>query len=121
MQYFELDRENWHSPVTIGNAKAFWQVDVIAPHDLLPTEEDARIAIEKVTEAIRSVAGEGLFPARGPWVHVYVIPPGHWGQDGSIMNFEAAPAYFAAETPEEAARVLGTVMGHAMTSRDQVS
>jgi phenylpyruvate tautomerase PptA (4-oxalocrotonate tautomerase family) len=111
VQYFELDRENWYGPVSIGDANALWEVDVIAPQELLPTEKEARMAIKEVTQAIRSLTGEGLLPARGPWVHVYTIPPGHWGMDGSIPNWEAARAYFAAATAEEAARVLETVMG----------
>jgi hypothetical protein len=109
VQYFELDRENWHTPESVGDADALWQVDVIAPHELLPTEREARIAIDKVTRAIRSLAGEGALAARGPWVHVYTIPRGHWGMDGGIVNWDAARAYFRA-TDEEAAAMLGTVI-----------
>lgn len=110
VQYFELDRENWYLPVPIGAPDAFWQVDVIAPQEYLPTKADTRIAIEKVTEAIRGVVGEGVLPARGPWVQVHVIPRGNWGMDGSIPDFEAARAYFTADTPQQAAQVLQTVL-----------
>jgi phenylpyruvate tautomerase PptA (4-oxalocrotonate tautomerase family) len=111
VQYFELDRENWYLPVPIGRPDAFWQVDVIAPQEYLPTTADAEIAIEKVTAAVRSVTGDGLLPARGPWVQVYVVPKGQWGMDGSIPDFEAGRAFFTAETPEDAAQALGTVLG----------
>jgi phenylpyruvate tautomerase PptA (4-oxalocrotonate tautomerase family) len=111
VQYFELDRENWYGPGTIGDENAFWQVDVIAPEELVPTEKHARLAIKKVTEAIRSVVGDGLLPARGPWVHVYAIPPGHWGMDARILNWEAARAYFLVDSAEDATRVLELVMG----------
>jgi hypothetical protein len=66
IQYFELDRENWYGPVSVGDAGALWQVDVIGPHELLPSEKEARMAIDKVTKAIRSVAGDGVLAARGP-------------------------------------------------------
>ena len=111
VQYFELDRENWYLPFPIGEQNAFWQVDVIAPQEYLPTTQDAKVAIEKVTQAIRSVAGDGTLPARGPWVQVHVVPKGQWGMDGSIPDFEAARAYFTAETTDDAAQVLGTVLG----------
>jgi phenylpyruvate tautomerase PptA (4-oxalocrotonate tautomerase family) len=106
VQYFELERENWYAPATIGDPTAFWQVDVVGPQEYLPTEKEARLAIEKVTEAIRTVAGDGVLPARGPWVHVYAVPKGHWGSDGAVPDFEVARAYFAAESTEEAARTL---------------
>ncbi|GII56571.1 hypothetical protein Pth03_49600 [Planotetraspora thailandica] len=122
VQYFEIDRENWHSPATIGDNNAFWQVDVIAPQEYVPTTREARIAIEKVTEAIRSVTGDGVLPARGPWVQVYAIPEGHWGMDGHIPDFIAARPYFAAETAEEAARALEVVMSRKMdVALDQIS
>jgi phenylpyruvate tautomerase PptA (4-oxalocrotonate tautomerase family) len=111
IQYFELDRENWYAPALIGDTNALVQVDMIAPQDYVRSEEDARTAIEKVTGAIREVVGEGLLPGRGPWVQLYVIPHGQWGMDGLIPNFEAARAYFAAGTHDEAVRVLETVMG----------
>ena len=111
VQYFELDRENWYLPFPIGRQDAFWQIDVIAPQEYLPTKDDARIAIEKVTESIRGVVGGDVLPARGPWVQVHVVPQGNWGMDGSIPEFEAARAYFTAESAEDAAEVLGTVLG----------
>lgn len=111
VQYFELDRENWYLPFPIGEPNAFWQVDVIAPQEYLPTKQDAKVAIDKVTQAIRSVTGDGTLPARGPWVQVHVVPKGQWGMDGSIPDFEAARAYFTAESSEDAAQVLGAVLG----------
>jgi hypothetical protein len=90
---------------------AFWQVDVTAPQEYLPTKEDAKVAIEKVTQAVRGVVGDGVLPARGPWVQVHVVPRGQWGMDGSIPDFEAARSYFTAETSENAAQVLATVLG----------
>lgn len=114
VQYFELDRDHWYLPIPIGRPDAYWQVDVIAPQEYLPTRNDSKIAIEKVTAAIRSVAGDGVLPARGPWVQVHVIPQGNWGMDGSIPDFEAARAYFTAETAADAAGVLETVMGRAV-------
>ena len=118
VQYFELERENWYLPFPIGKANAFWQVDVIAPQEYLPTKKDTQIAIEKVTEAIRSVVGDGVLPARGPWVQVHVVPQGNWGMDGSIPDFEAARAYFTAETSDQAAQVLGTVLSRAVDPAD---
>jgi len=100
---------NWYTPEPVGEADSLWQVDVIAPHELLPTEREARMAIDKVTRAIRSITGEGLLAARGPWVHVYTIPHGHWGMNGNIPNWDAARAYFRA-TDEEAMAMLATVM-----------
>ncbi len=114
VQYFELDRENWYLPFPIGRPDAFWQVDVIAPQEYLPTREDAGIAIEKVTQAVRAIVGDGVLPARGPWVQVHVVPQGNWGMDGSIPDFEAARAYFTAETAADAAGALETVMGRAV-------
>lgn len=114
VQYYELDRENWYLPATIGDPNAFWQVDVIAPQEYLPTNNETRIAIENVTAAIRSVTGDGVLPSRGPWVQVYTIPQGHWGMDGSIPDFEAARAYFASETTEQAADAWATTMGRAV-------
>ncbi|MBE1489212.1 tautomerase family protein [Plantactinospora soyae] len=111
IQYFELDPENWYAPFTVGDTKAFLQADMIAPQDYVKSKEDARIAIEKVTAAIRDVIGDGLLPGRGPWVQLYVIPQGQWGMDGLVPDFEKARAYFAAETHDEAVRVLETVMG----------
>ena len=111
VQFFELDRENWYLPVTIGDPDAFWQVDVIAPQAYLPTGTEARIAIENVTAAIRSFTGDGVLPSRGPWVQVYAIPDCRFGVDGSIPDFEAARAYFASETVEEAADAWATTMG----------
>lgn len=114
VQYYELDRENWYLPVTIGDPDAFWQVDVIAPQEYLPTSNEARVAIENVTQAIRSFTGAGVLPGRGPWVQVYAIPQGRWGVDGSIPDFEAARAYFASETTKEAADAWATTMGRAV-------
>ena len=120
VQYFELEPENWYAPATIGNPEAFWQVDVIGPAEYLPDDAAATLAIAKVTEAIRSISGPGVLPARGPWVHVYAIPHGYWGQDGAIPDFETAREYFKAETPEEAAEILSTVFGRTV-ELDEVS
>ncbi|MFE9328863.1 hypothetical protein ACIHDR_48955 [Nocardia sp. NPDC052278] len=106
VQYFELDRENWYAPITIGDPSVFWQIDVIAPRERVPTQAEARLVIKKVTSAVRSITGDGELPAYGPWVHVYAVPQGHWGSDGTVPDFEAARAFFASEITEEEAQRL---------------
>jgi phenylpyruvate tautomerase PptA (4-oxalocrotonate tautomerase family) len=120
VQYIELDRDNWYLPIPIGKTDAFVQADVIAPQEYLPTPADTRAAIEKVTTAIRGVVGDGLLPARGPWVQVHVIPKGNWGMDGSVPDFEAARAYFTADTSQQAAQVLETVLGRTVDPADVI-
>jgi AcrR family transcriptional regulator len=36
----------------------------------------ARLVIESVTAAVRSIAGDDVLPGRGPWIHVYTVPKG---------------------------------------------
>ncbi|GGJ66793.1 tautomerase family protein [Streptomyces brasiliensis] len=111
VQYYEFEPENWYNPNPIGDPLAKLQVDVIAPERLLQTPEEAKLAVEKVTEAVRSITGEGTLPARGPWVHVYEIPHMNWGMDGTIPNWDGWRAYFKADTPEEAERALAMAYG----------
>ncbi|MGF6888326.1 phenylpyruvate tautomerase PptA (4-oxalocrotonate tautomerase family) [Nocardia sp. GAS34] len=118
VQYIELNRENWYAPITIGDPTAFWQIDVIVPQEKLPTPRVARLVIEKVTAAVRSLTGDCDLPAYGPWVHVHPVPQGHWGCDGAVPDFEAARAFFASEITEEAARTL--VLGRKMDRLDGV-
>jgi phenylpyruvate tautomerase PptA (4-oxalocrotonate tautomerase family) len=111
VQYVEFERENWYAPVTAGDPDALWQIDVIAPHEYLPTKKDALLAVQKVTTAVRSIVGDRELPAYGPWVHVHTVPEGHWGINGTIPDFEIARAVFKSGTPEEAARLLQDSMG----------
>ncbi|MFF0764647.1 4-oxalocrotonate tautomerase family protein [Streptomyces sp. NPDC003737] len=111
VQYYEFDPDNWYNPHTLGDPSAQWQIDVIAPRKLLPTPEETKLVLEKVTAAVRSVSGEGLLPARGPWVHVYVVPDLSWGMDGRVPNWDGWRAYFEADTQEEVDRALATVFG----------
>ena len=117
VQYYEFDPENWYNPNPLGDPAAQWQVDVIAPEKLLPAPEQAKLMVEKVTEAVRSFAGEGVLPARGPWVHVHVIPHMNWGMDGTIPNWDGWRAYFKADTPEEAERALEAAYGRSQEQK----
>lgn len=116
VQYYELEPENWYGPVTLGDPAAFWQIDMIAPEKLLPTREGCRQAVEKVTEAVRQTSGEGLLPARGPWVQIYVIPDDQWGIDGIIPNWDGARQYFASTSSDEAERALDIFYGREQRS-----
>ena len=111
VQYYEFEPDNWYNPNPLGDPAAQLQVDVIAPEKLLQMPEDAKLAVEKVTAAVRSITGEGLLPAQGPWVHVYVLPHLNFGMDGTIPNWDGWRAYFKADTPEEAERAFDLVFG----------
>ncbi|MEV8390455.1 MULTISPECIES: tautomerase family protein [unclassified Streptomyces] len=111
VQYYEFDPDNWYNPNPLGDPSAQWQIDVIAPRKLLPTPEETKLAVEKVNAVIRAFSGEGMFPARGPWVHVYVIPDMGWGMDGKIPNWDGWRAYFEADTEEEAERARAMIFG----------
>lgn len=111
VQIFELDPENWYLGSDDRDSLNKWQVDVITPQKLLQTPNDARRMVTTVTAAVRSVAGEDAFPARGPWVQVYVIRYDQWGMDGKIPDWGGFRARLAAESPEAAKAALDLVFG----------
>ncbi|MDX3852331.1 hypothetical protein [Streptomyces sp. AK02-01A] len=113
VQFFEFDPENWYAPANVAGADpdSRVQLDVIAPQGLLSTPEEARTMLDKANEAVRSVFGPGELPAHGPWVHVYIIPPGQWGFDGRVPDWEGFRARLRADTEEEADEALARIYG----------
>jgi phenylpyruvate tautomerase PptA (4-oxalocrotonate tautomerase family) len=113
VQFFEFDPENGYAPATLEKADpdSRIQVDVITPQKLLSTPQDARLMLAKATEAVRSVFTDDVLPARGPWVHVHVVPFDQWAMDGRIPDWDGFRARLRAETPEQAEEALAIVYG----------
>jgi 4-oxalocrotonate tautomerase len=68
------------------------QIDVHLIKDVLNAEQKKQV-IQELTDALASVAGEGL---RGAiWVKIYEVNSGEWGIGGNPLTTEAAKALAA--------------------------
>lgn len=113
VQFIELEPENWYAPANVpgANADSRIQLDIFTPQALLATPAEARSALAKANEAVRSVLGPGVLPTHGPWLIVHIIPFDQWAIDGHIPDWESYRAHLRAGTSEEAEEALAIVYG----------
>lgn len=113
VQFIELEPENWYAPANLAGANpdSRIQLDIFTPQKLLATPEDARQALAKANEAVRSVFGPGVLPTHGPWLLVHIIPFDQWAIDGRVPDWESYRAHLRADTPEQAEEALAIVYG----------
>lgn len=103
--FHEVAPEDWIAPETAGS-EARDVINVIAPCGLTDAVQK-RLAIARVTEALRAIEGPDVaFASYGPWVQIREVPDGDWGQDGTAVAYATMRAFLTAATSSVAAEAV---------------